>query len=129
MIASELRFSAPDSSHSTFSASRPCFAAQKPFATTATPRSTCTTDTTPGTAFAALASNDFTLPPKTGGRCSSATSMPGIDTSIVNCAVPSDFARASTRGTGLPISRKSLGDFSVTCSGTGSAAAAVASEP
>ena len=98
MIASELRFSAFESSHSTFSASRPCFAAQKPFATTATPPGTCTTETTPGTAFAAVASNDLTVAPKSGGRCSSATSMPGNVTSSVNCAVPLVFGGTSTRG-------------------------------
>ena len=100
MISSEPRFSAFVSSHSIFSASRPCFAAQKPVPTTATPPGTCTTDTTPGTALAAVASNDFTFAPKRGGRCSSATRMPGTVVSSVKCAVPFDLADASTRGMG-----------------------------
>ena len=70
MMAAVLRFSALLSSHSTLSASRPSFAAQKLLATTATPRGTCTTSTTPGTALAAVASNDFTVAPNSGGRCS-----------------------------------------------------------
>src|SRR5580692_11639384 len=88
MMASVLRFSALLSSQATLSASRPCFAAQKLLATTATPRDTCTTSTTPGTALAAVASNDLTVAPNCGGRCSTATSIFGNVTSSVNCAVP-----------------------------------------
>ena len=52
-------------------------------ATTATPLVTWTTCLTPGTAFAAVASNALTLPPATTGHFSiDATSMPGTFTSI-----------------------------------------------
>src|SRR5229473_7514170 len=84
IICDELRFSAWVSSHSTLSASRPSFAAQKLLATTATPRGTWTTLTTPGTAAAAEASKDLTVAPKSGGRLSKATSIPGNATSKVN---------------------------------------------
>src|SRR5262249_21024512 len=55
-------------SQSTVNASRPCLAAQKCLPSTATPLGTCTTSTTPGIAFAFVASNDLTLPPNTGER-------------------------------------------------------------
>ena len=72
---------------------------------------------------------DLTVPPNSGARFSSATSMPGISTSIVNSAVPSHFAATSTRGTRLPMSLKSFGSLSCTVSGTGRAAAFFTSEP
>src|SRR5438874_10988540 len=55
----------------------------------ATPVEICTTCFTPGTAFALVASKLFTLPPKTGERATTATSKPGVFTSIPNCALPS----------------------------------------
>ena len=71
------------SSHSTLRAFRPWRAVQKLSATTATPLVTWTTCLTPGIAFAAVASNDFTLPPATTGHFSmDPTSMPGTFTSI-----------------------------------------------
>jgi len=112
MIAEELRISALLSSHSTLSASRPSFAAQKFLATTATPRGTCTTLTTPVTAMVAPSSKDLTVAPNSGGRRSSATSMPGISTSNVNSAVPSHLAGTSTRAACFPMSLKSFGSFS-----------------
>jgi hypothetical protein len=66
------RFSAALSSHSTLSALRPCMAFQVLSATTATPRGISTTSTTPFTCLAAVASNDFTLAPNNGGRCTTA---------------------------------------------------------
>ena len=71
------------SSHSTLRAFRPWRAAQNVSATTATPLVTWTTCLTPGTALAAVASNDLTFPPATTGHFSiDATSMPGTRTSI-----------------------------------------------
>jgi hypothetical protein len=93
------------------------------------PRGTWTTSTTPGTAFAAVASKDLTVAPNSGGRCSTATSMPGKVTSRVNWAVPLLFAGTSTRGSFWPISLKSLGSFRVTLAASGCAAALPASSP
>ena len=58
----------------------------------------CTTSTTPGTAFALVASNELTLPPKRGGRMTTAVIIPGSITSMANCCLPVDFARLSSRG-------------------------------
>lgn len=69
------------------------------------------------------------LPPNTGHCAIAASFMPGTFTSIAYCAEPSSFSRVSSRGSGLPISVHSAGVFSVTCLGTGSAAASVASAP
>lgn len=52
----------------------------------------------PGIALVAVASNDFTVAPNSGGRWSRATSMPGRLTSRVNCALPSVLPGTSTRG-------------------------------
>ena len=123
------RFSARLSSHATRSASRPLRAAQKLSATTATPAGTGTTCVTPFTRRAAVASNDFTLAPKRGGRAISAVSIPGTAKSIVYCAEPSVLALLSTRGGCLPTSLKSFGSLSVTCAGGAIAAAFDASSP
>ena len=77
MIAAVPRFSAADSSQVTRSASRPFLADHMSRATTATPRGICTTSTTPGTAFAWVASKELTLPPKRGGRMTTAVIIPG----------------------------------------------------
>ena len=105
MISAEPSVFAPDSSHSTVSASRPCFAAQKCWPSTATPVGICTTSTTPAIALAFVASNDFTFAPNRGACATTAVSMPGNFTSCVNVAVPLLFARMSTRGVtfSLPI--------------------------
>ena len=123
------RVSARLSSQVTRRASRPLRAAQKPVATTATPVGTGTTWVTPFTRRAAVASNDFTVAPKRGGRAMSAVSIPGSARSIVNCADPSVFALPSTRRSSLPTSLKSLGSFSVTWAGGVRAAAFDASSP
>ena len=89
---------ATEVSHSTTSASRPSFAAQKLSASTATPVGICTTSITPCTAFDCVASNDFTVAPNSGAWATSAVSMPGSFTSCVKIAVPLPFATPSTRG-------------------------------
>src|SRR5664279_6290104 len=94
---------AADSSHSTFSASRPFFACQNVVASTATPLGTSTTYLTPGTFAASVASNLSTVAPNVGGCMTTAVSMPGNCTSCVNLAVPLDLARESVRGTPLPM--------------------------
>ena len=117
------------SSHVTLSASRPFLAAQNPSATTATPRSISTTFRTPGTAFAPVASIVFALPPKTGGRATTATSIPGSVMSSPKTAVPSTFDGVSSRFVGLPMSLKSLGSLSATSFGGDSRDARSTSDP
>jgi hypothetical protein len=80
-------------------------------------------------ACAADASRLLTVAPNSGGRCSSATSIPGNAKSIVNCAVPFDFATASTRGIVWSISLNCAGSFKTTVSGTGSVAAVATKAP
>ena len=79
--------------------------------------------------MASLASNDFTLPPKRGGRAITAVSMPGSAMSMVNIAWPRDLARESVRRTSLPISLKSFGSFSSTSLGGSNLAALTARSP
>ena len=98
-------------------------------ATTATPAGICTTSITPGTDFAAAASNEATVPPNRGGRLTSATRIPGNATSMVNCAVPLVFGGTSTRGSFDPIRVKSLRSFNGALSGAGTLAACVARAP
>ncbi len=117
------------SSHCTDSASRPRFAVQKSFASTATPCGICTTSVTPLIAFALVASKDFTFAPYCGGCATTAVSMPGSFTSMVKTALPFVLAFESLRGTSLPISLKSFGSFNFTSAGTGIAAAFCASCP
>ena len=81
---------------------------------------TCTTLRTPGTAFASVASNDFTLPPKTGGRATTAVSRPGNCTSMPNCARPVIFSGVSRRLVGFPMIFQSFGSLSGTVFGAGS---------
>jgi hypothetical protein len=92
-------------------------AGQNPSARTATPRSIATTCRTPGTAFALSAFTRFTLPPKTGGRATSAISIPGTCTSRPKTALPLVLSGVSSRGVALPISLKSLGSFKATLRG------------
>ena len=118
------------SSHSTFRALRPFSAVQKLSATTATPFVTCTTCLTPGTAFAAVASKLFTLPPAgTGGRSIEAISMPGTLTSVPYTAAPFTFTGTSSRGRSLPMYRNCCFVFSGGFCGTGSAWARSTSWP
>ena len=77
----------------------------------------------------AVASNDFTVAPNSGGRCSSATSMSGKVTSMVNWAVPLVLGGTSTRGNFWPMSLKSFGSFSGTSFGTGRPDALAANAP
>jgi hypothetical protein len=91
------RISAWLSSHSIFTAWRPCIAAHVFSATTATPREIATTSTTPLIAFAPEASTDFTVAPNRGGCTIIAVSMPGSFTSRVKSCRPVDFARVSRR--------------------------------
>src|SRR6185369_6098609 len=67
-MASVERISALLSSHSTFSASWPCRAAQVFSAMTATPCGTVMTSMTPAILRASASLTDFTVPPKRGGR-------------------------------------------------------------
>ena len=116
-------------SHSTSSASRPFFAAQKFCATTATPFFSSTTCVTPGTDFTLSASSFFTSAPKTGGCATSAVCRFFLCTSRPKLALPSTFSSESMRRVGLPMSVKLFGSLSATFSGTGSFPAASASWP
>ncbi len=130
MSAAVPRFSAPASSQLTTSASRPFLADHMSRPTTATPRGICTTSMTPGTAFAFVASNELTFAPKRGGRMTTAVIMPGSMTSMANCCLPVDFARASSRGSfSLPTILNAEGSLSLTSLGTGCLAALPASSP
>jgi hypothetical protein len=57
--------------------------------------------------LAGAASNSSAVPPGTGQRTTAATSMSGSRTSIPKTPVPSIFSRASSRGTGFPMTLKS----------------------
>ena len=92
-----------------FSASRPCIAAQVLRATTATPPrgenfagggvpSSRTILTTPGTFSAALSSTEATVPPSTGGRATTANSIPGITVSWPYFARPVEMSKPSVSG-------------------------------
>src|SRR5881296_3846950 len=128
MLALETLAFAP-SSQETSSASRPFFAGQYPSATTATPLEIWTTCRTPGTAFAFVASKRATLPPNTGQRAITATSIPGTFTSIPNWALPSTLGGVSRRRTRVPRIFQSFASLSGTSAGAGSAAALAASFP
>src|SRR6266436_3510387 len=84
------------SSQTTLRAWRPRTAVQNESATTATPLVTWTTFFTPLMRLVAVASNDFTLPPKTGHRSIDAMSMPGTATSMPNTADPLTLSGVST---------------------------------
>jgi hypothetical protein len=93
------------SCHVILSFLRPANAAHVFLPTTATPEGTRTTSSTPGIFFVSVASNDATLPPKTGQRSMLAYTIPGSFTSIPDSHVPSTFDGMSSRCTwGLPIS-------------------------
>ncbi len=120
----------PDaSSHSTFSASRPFFAAQNVVAMIATPVGISTTKRTPGMPDTLLASKPFSRWPKRGACATTAVSMSGSFTSCVKDAVPLDFAFESVRGTCLPMNTKSFASLSLIALGTGCFPAASASSP
>ena len=116
-------------SQSTTSLSRPVFAGQKPSAITATPDGICSTAFTPRSLRAPVASNFFTFPPKTGGRATTAVSIPGRCTSRPNCAAPFAFDGVSNRRVGFPISVNAFAFLSGTSAGAVSLAAVSASEP
>ena len=101
-------------SHSISSASRPFLAAQNESATTATPEGTRTTCLTPRTARARSAPIVFGVPPNTGGRATSATSMPGTVASIPNVAVPGDLGAAVEAPRGLADDLELRGSLSAT---------------
>ena len=93
------------------------------------PLGTCTTCSTPFTAFAFAASNDFTFAPKTGARATSAVRRPGSRASMPNFALPVIFSGVSSRRVALPISFHSLRSLSATSFGGASLCAAAASAP
>ncbi len=127
---SELCVSALESSHFTTTASRPLRAAQVLSATTATPVGIWKTSTTPGTFFAAVASNEATFAPNFGAWATMAVSILGRWTSWVKRAVPVLLAVESLRRTrSVPIRVKVLGSFSVGFCGGVTFAAAVTSSP
>src|SRR5262252_9051027 len=104
-------------------------AAQVLSAITATPFEIVTTSFTPGIDLARAASNDATLPPKTGHRATTAYSIPGNRTSIPNVALPSTFDGVSRRLGEVPIKWNCFGSFNITFAGFGSLAAASARLP
>src|ERR1051326_740744 len=128
MLAVENRTAGP-SSQTTLSASRPGCPAQYPSATTATPEESFTTCLTPGTCFAATSSQLLAEPPNTGQRATTATSRPGVSTSMPNPAVPRTLSARSSLGTRVPMYLKSFGSLRVTLSGAGSAEARSATSP
>ena len=111
------------------SALRACRDCQKWSATTTTPLAVMSTRRTPGIACAAVESTETALPPSTGLWASEAYSIPGNFTSTPNCALPSTFPGVSSRGSDLPIKRKSAFGLSLTSFGTGNRTAASASSP
>jgi hypothetical protein len=72
------------------------------------------TFSTPGTLSAAAASNDFTLPPHTGGRAITAVFIPGSRTSAPYVAVPVVIGTRSIDGIFLPCQRRSAGSLTFT---------------
>jgi hypothetical protein len=91
-------------SYSTDKAALPWNAAHELSATTAMPRGTRTTSTTPLTFFAFDASNDLTVAPKIGGNNIEANFIPGTRTSMPYFAVPLTLSGVSMRLFTLPIS-------------------------
>jgi hypothetical protein len=71
----------------------------------------------------------LTLPPNTGGRATSATSIPGSRTSRLKTALPLTLSGVSSRRVGLPTMRNAFGSFSLTFSGGLRSAAFSASLP
>jgi hypothetical protein len=84
---------------------------------------------TPRTARARSAAICFTVPPNTGGRATSATSMPGTDASSPKVALPVTFARLSRRRVGLPMILNCDGSLRATSGGTGTVRALSTSCP
>src|SRR5438477_9325018 len=117
------------SSQVTFNLSQPNFADQKRSAMTATPEGICSTARTPAIFMVSAESTLETLPPKTGGRATTAKSMPGIFTSKPNCAVPFILEGVSRRRVDLPISVNFSGSFSGILEGGLTCDAASVSEP
>ena len=98
---------------STSSASRPFLAAQNEVATTATPDGTWTTSLDAAhRPRARVAFMLLTVAPNTGGRATSAVSMPGTLASRPNVASPVTFSRLSSRRVGLPMILNCDGSFS-----------------
>jgi hypothetical protein len=90
-------------SQTTSRASRPFLADQNEVAITATPDGTWTTSLTPRTARARAAFTPLTVAPKTGGRATTAVSMPGTVASRPNVASPVTFTRLSRRFVDFPM--------------------------
>jgi hypothetical protein len=85
---------------------------------------------TPGSARAALSSTWAGVAPNLGGCSTTAVSIPGKVTSMVNRVRPRIFPGASTRSLpSRPISVYRAGSFGPTPSGTGSCAALMARSP
>jgi len=78
-----------------------------------------------------VASNDFTLPPNTGERSTTAVSRPSNWMSMPNLALPVIFSGVSRRLVALPISFQSFGSrsFSVSSAGGVCWPASLASSP
>ena len=119
------------SSQSTRSARRPRWASSNVSPTTAMPSSIGITAVTPGSASAALSSTEAAVAPNLGGCSTTAVSIPGRVTSIVNRVCPRIFPGESTRSRpsrpDQPDTRP--GSFGWTSSGTGSCSARAASSP
>jgi hypothetical protein len=116
-------------SQTTSSASRPRIAAHVEVATTATPEGISTTFRTPGTVSERAPSYRCSVPPKTSHRATTATTVSGGRVSMPNRARPTTFSGVSSRGTLVPMKRKSLGSLRRGSSGIGRRAAASASAP
>jgi hypothetical protein len=84
---------------------------------------------TPRTARARSVPIVFGVPANTGGRATTATSMPGTAASIPNVAVPVTLARLSRRRVGLPMILNCEGSLSGTSAGTGTVRALSTSCP
>ena len=97
-----LRRSAFRSSQSTRTARTPRCASSNVSPTTATPSSIGITALTPGRASAALSSIVAAVAPNFGGCSTTAVTMPGCVTSMVNRVVPRIFPGASTRSRPSP---------------------------
>ena len=104
-------------------------AAQNDVAITATPDGTGTTALTPRTARARSAFTLLTVPPKTGGRATTAVSMPGTVASMPKVASPVTFTRLSSRFVAFPMSFHWDGSLSGGFVGTGWVAARSTSWP
>jgi len=117
-------------SHSILSASRPCFAAHTPFATTATAARHGHHVFHAGDFFRGGIVKALHLSAEhTGGRATTAVSAPGTFTSMPNTPRPVTLSADSMRFVGFPMNANCPAAFNFTSFGGVSAAAAVASSP